>query len=426
MKRHHKSFIEGFLELTKDDVTPDVFKFWSGVMAIAGAVTRKVWFTTNGTYFQYPNLYMAFIAPLNSRKSGSCNAMLRLLETLPDFSLGPSAVSAASLHTCFVETGKKNFFAWNGVTHQNSSVFLCSTEAAELFGGMSPQNQISSFITGVFNGAEGAFWSDKPARVKITKTSGTEAVLNPCLNMLICSTVDWLMTRVLTANDVQGGLGSRFVYVVLPEKPPVKDYVVTGKELFELEAKLCEDLKVIASLRGSLQFTPEALKKLKTYEREHDKIQSVRLHSDKLMWGCLGRKADPILTKLSMLLAIDSGDCVNIDEHRVSVDVVDRAWELLTGLEKVMPRAFKKFSISEDVKIHHDIMHYLLDHRIETVKTKQLYVIFKGQYVPNEIAAALRYLCLQGELSVNLTHTEPNNRAYDVRANSDLKMLESL
>src|SRR5438067_5724999 len=55
-------FIESFLKLTEGTRTPELFRLWSAIALVGGALERRVWIN-NGDGTVFPNMFILLVAP---------------------------------------------------------------------------------------------------------------------------------------------------------------------------------------------------------------------------------------------------------------------------------------------------------------------------------------------------------------------------
>ena len=72
-------WIDTYLKYTKGTPTPSIFRLWSAITAVSGAVERRVWVET-GKGKLYPNLYTLLVGPPGSGKSQAIKPVKELLD----------------------------------------------------------------------------------------------------------------------------------------------------------------------------------------------------------------------------------------------------------------------------------------------------------------------------------------------------------
>lgn len=62
MVRKLDNWIEGFMEYTDHLPSPELFRKWSAIAAVAAALERRCWVHTMGSNL-YPSMYIVLVAP---------------------------------------------------------------------------------------------------------------------------------------------------------------------------------------------------------------------------------------------------------------------------------------------------------------------------------------------------------------------------
>lgn len=406
--RNFKSFLTAYMEITDDDKSPACYRYWSAVSIIAGAVANKVWFTPNGRRFEYPNLYVMLVGELNSGKSTAAENAMALLRQVPGFNLGASKLTDSSLIASFSRSGQKRKVEILGETYKAGDLFLFASEASQTFKSRGQGNSIIGAITDFYNANGSQFWSQKPIDAQFTRTHDSEEIYNYCLNILGCSTAEWLMTKVLSREDIAGGTGSRFTLVVNTEKPAVREIAITDGGSLRTYTKLHEDLITISKMQGRMTVTPGFIAREYAYKVQHESHMETLKHVDRVLFDCTRRKAEPQLMRLSMLLAIDEGTMEITEEHCM------RAWQLLTELETNMPTVLGKYGVSQEVQDSFAMLAYLEDVRPRCVSTKHLIDAMKKRYGSVKVKMCIGELKSWGVLSLNAGLSNTGNFVYDV------------
>jgi hypothetical protein len=90
-----KDWIESFMTYMRGIPAPEIFKLWSGISAISGALERRVWTDIGGNEV-YPNLYILLIAPPGIGKSQAVAPVRNLWRATGLFNVAPSNASKAA------------------------------------------------------------------------------------------------------------------------------------------------------------------------------------------------------------------------------------------------------------------------------------------------------------------------------------------
>ena len=153
---------------------------------------------------------------------------------------------------------------------------------------------------------------------------------NVCINLLACSTPEWLTTGT-TTDDISGGFTGRFVYVyqnTIERMVPFPEDFIT-KDIQQLRQNLISDLIHIQTLKGPFVITDQAKAAYIIWYMDRQKECK-----DERLKGYFARKRD-LVFKIAMLLSVASDDYLVIDEK-----ILNKTWELLTETEISMAEAF--------------------------------------------------------------------------------------
>ena len=89
------SWVAGFLEYTDGIQSPEPFRRWAAICAIAGALERKVWIRSMGAEL-YPNLYVFLVGPPGLGKSNALHECEQLWRELGTHNVAPVSLTKAA------------------------------------------------------------------------------------------------------------------------------------------------------------------------------------------------------------------------------------------------------------------------------------------------------------------------------------------
>lgn len=331
MARNFDDWLQAYVRYASVTEAPVKMHFWAGVGALAGALRRKVWIDMK-RYQWLANFYIIFVAPPGIvSKSTTTDIAMDLLKQVPGIKFGPDVVTWQALVTAFTECAEA--FEFEGVHYPMSAMTLVASELGNL---IDPQdrNMINTYIN---------LWDGRKSLEKVTKTSGNDTIEGPWINMIGCTTPNWIADNMPQAT-IGGGFTSRCVFVYADKKeryiPYVDEIVTTGDA--ELRTKLIQDLEKIAmSVCGPFTITPEAREfEHERYKRFWDNSAS-RMDSN-LLEGYAARK-QTMLHKLAMVLSVSRGDSRIIEAEDLIL-----AEQALLQLEPDMPKVFSQIGKSQE------------------------------------------------------------------------------
>ena len=339
-KRRLKNWLEGFAEYARFGEAPDNTLFWTGVSTIAGALRRRVWIDMG--YFKWvPNFYVILVAnPGIISKSTTANIGMNLLRQVKGIKWGPEVVTWQSLVQSMAEQREEFVNPDTGEFTPMSAITICSDEFGNL---LNPQDrEMVDIFVGLWDGKEGTF-------EKKTKSSGNDAIVNPWINIIACTTPAWISGN-FPEYMIGGGFTSRCVFVYADKKRQLVAYPKRNMEksgndhVAQLRADLIHDLEAISMLAGEMKLTEEAFQWGEKWYEDHWKAKHAHLDRDQF-GGYLARKQTHI-HKLAMVLSAAMGD-----DRVITPDILQLAASLTTGLERDMNMVFSKIGQNEITRL---------------------------------------------------------------------------
>lgn len=331
MSRIHKDWLPAFLDNVGVVEAPRLMLFWCGVSAIAGVLRKRVWLDFK-RYQWTPNFFVVLVAPPGIvSKSSTADLAMDLLRRVPGINFGPDIVTWPALVSAFA--GASELFQLNEEWHPMSAITLCASELGNL---INPQDRdmINLYIT---------LWDGRKSLDKVTKTSGTDGVESPWINMIGCTTPHWIADNMPPAT-VGGGFTSRCVFVYAERK---ENFVTYGDEAVhsdydEGKKRLIHDLEYISlNLCGEYKLEPDARAWGKVWYEELWTAQASSTSAE-ILDGYIARKQTH-LHKLAMILAASQRDRLIITK-----DDLELAHTMLTETEKDLLKVFSRIGKTDE------------------------------------------------------------------------------
>lgn len=339
MARHYSNWLKAYMSYTRDSESPDDFHFWTGVSTIAGALRRRVWIDMRK--FQWtPNFYIVLVGPPGiAAKSTSTRVGMRLLERVDGIRFGPQSMTWQALTQALEESQEYTKYV-NGSGEEktllNSSLTINIPELGTFF--KMEDTALMDVMVGLWDG-QLETWGHK------TKTSGTTTITNPWLNVIGCTTPSWLQNN-FPEHMIGGGLSSRIVFVYGEAKRhliPYPDEVSLGKEYYEVERKLVEDLCQIAAISGPYDINDEARKWGRDWYQKLWSSRPLHMASDRYS-GYISRKQTHIHKLAIIVSAVKRSDRVIMLEDLVEANA------LLEAVEPHMIKVFESVGIVDEAR----------------------------------------------------------------------------
>lgn len=341
--RELSSWIDYFMEYTSDIQSPNPFRRWAGIVAVAGAIERKVWLLSQGSPI-YPNLYVFLVGPPGSGKTRAVSECEQLWRALSEHKIAPTSLTKASLIDAIKEAeralpGHPELGTYN-------SVLLAAKELGALLPGYDPD----------FMNALTYLYDNEPYGEK-RRSKDTEFVIkSPILNMIACTTPSYL-NETLPAGAWDQGFLSRtiIVYSEVTDIAPLNLLGdVKGRDP-ALERALRADIQAIGNRVGKLAFERDAAEVLEAWNkarRDHEPKHPRLTHYN--------TRRMVHLLKLSLIAAVDRGT------QTVGVLDVQRAQNWLTEAESVMGDIFLAMASGGDARVINEAHHWLIVHQVRT------------------------------------------------------------
>jgi hypothetical protein len=258
--RRCEDWLRTYMKYTSMSEAPDAFHFWAGVSVIAGALRRKVWLDM-ASFKWCCNMYIILVAPPGIvSKTTTMDLGMDLLRAVPGVKFGPDVVTWQK----FIESMEK---AKTAVMVDGQLFTYCAitVDSGELGTFLDPTDKrMVDVMVSLWDARSKSF-------KKETKTQGENNVPNPWLNLIACTTPDWVSDN-FNKYFIGGGFVSRTIFVYAEEKRRLIAYPfleVMPDELLALKEDLIHDLKRIGEMSGPFTLTPEAIQWGTEWYAEH-------------------------------------------------------------------------------------------------------------------------------------------------------------
>lgn len=332
------SFLDDYKIFTNEMESPSLFLVWSAYSALAGVAQRKMWLDL-GHFKVAPNLYIILVGPAGVVKKSTAMYITKdlFLELGDEMVRTKSDTITKEAVILAMETAlKKVDLPWDRTKiFMHSSLTIFANEMSVFI--QKGNKDFASFITSLFD-CQSVF---KYTTVK----RGDNILLNPFLNIIGCTTPDWISVNI--SDDImEGGLTARTILVFCDKPRKPNAIPVISPEAAAARKRMLARLAEIAQLVGMFKFTPEAHDYYVSWYNDH--FHKGAPHS-KLV-GYWHRKHVHLL-KLSMLNSLAQGNSLMID-----VPDIKEALTILDITEPTMERALKGVGRNELSPITQDIL----------------------------------------------------------------------
>ncbi len=337
MKRALENWGEAFYEYTAGLPTPQLFRTWSAITCVAGALERKVWVHTYNSNL-YPSMYTIFVAPPGVGKTILTSRVQELWRELEGHHVAASSVTKASLIDDLHD-------ATRTITRPRANpptvTFNSLKIAANELGVLLPQydNDFMNTLTDIYDGHG---YSER-RRTRDTNFS----IDAPQINLLAATTPSFLKD-VLPEGAWDQGFLSRTILVYSGQKilRPLFENSADDKELFK---KLKGDLRQIGNLYGQIIFSEEAAIAISEWHMGGGKPvpDHPKLHN------YLTRRTSHVLKLCQVACVMDSNELI------VTLDHYQTALSWLIEAEHYMPDIFKSMATGGDARAMEECWHFV-------------------------------------------------------------------
>ncbi len=352
MSRHYADWIKAYVALFDGRTeAPTALHRWTAIATIAGALTRRVWIDEI-TFRFYPNFYIVFVSPPGiSTKSTAISLGINLLRELDHIYLAADNTTYPAFIRDLARRSSELRETEEADARDDLYIRQCAITAGLSELGTFFKVEDEEMVNGLTD-----LWDCRPIMVKDTKTSGTDVVEHPFVNIIAGTTPDWVRDKL--KQQIGGwGLSSRIIFVYTDKKArrvarPSKHW--TAGEFERSTKALVQDLREIANLNGPFRFSPAADRLASSW---YDQVsQQTEAHAaleegDPWIGYFLARKQAHV-HKLAMILSVAQGDTLMIDE----VDLAE-AISWVEEAEAEIPRIFAlKLDSSPLSRVERDLL----------------------------------------------------------------------
>ena len=102
-------WIDQFLDVTSGLCSPEQFRLWAGISAVAGAMERRLYVRTS-LGFEYANMYVLLVGPPASGKSEAIKPVREIWHLTNSLAVAPHNASKAALVDCMIEAHRHFIF----------------------------------------------------------------------------------------------------------------------------------------------------------------------------------------------------------------------------------------------------------------------------------------------------------------------------
>lgn len=314
-KRKFSNWLSAYTRYTRYQEACKKFHLWIGLSTLASAIRRNV-VLDRKQWNIFPNLYVGIVGPTGDGKTTAADIGTRLLMQVKGVEVVQERATSYYLLELMQQLTQKQHAATFTIYAPEMKNFITDMNKTDLV----------SALTSFYTCPDYREYRTKGQ----LKDGGFYTFENVCINVLACSTPEWLTTGT-TVDDISGGFTGRFVYVYNDGSarscPFPEDDI--PQDVLDMEKDLVHDLRLIAALKGRFVISDSAKAIYRPwYENRMDECKDERLI------GYYSRKRDTIL-KVAMLCSLAEKNTLELTGRDIKT-----AMRFLSLIEDKMSEAF--------------------------------------------------------------------------------------
>jgi hypothetical protein len=239
-------WVDTFVEYSKARGSPELFRRWAAISAVAATLERRVWLRSNFGH-TYPNLFIVLVGSPASGKSVAANQAMSYPQEISELHFAPNNVSRASLIDALAKANRIVPHPGAMPDHFNA-LTAYARELAVLIPGW--DSEFMAHLTDL--------WDCEPYREE--KRGGDLKIFieNTWLNLLGCCPPNYL-SDTLPITAWESGFISRTILVYSAGETTIP--LMLGAQMAAADARhsiLRSETKRLFALGGEMLFTDEA------------------------------------------------------------------------------------------------------------------------------------------------------------------------
>lgn len=382
MSRRLKSWINGFCDYNRHMGSSPLFVKWAAVAAVSGALERRCW-NDNARGRLFPNVFVVLVSAPGIGKSTIIRDVRKFWARVPDLVIAPTSTTRSALIGFMAD--HKRIDVTQHLPQVINSIACASEELTEL---------VPEYDNAWMGMLQQLYDCISPLQ-DITIAHKTRTLENSHM-VLLAGTQPKYLDALLPEQAYGMGLFSRLV-LIYEGSWKYTDLWTRMEKSNQLENYLAEDLANIAKLSGAFYLSPEAI----DYWREHGPKQFAPVPDHpKLQHYNIRREAH--LLKLCMVFS-----AAERSDLKITLDIVERARELLHETEKLMPQIFKEMSSKGYADANTEVWQFArqtwMTNGRKPIQESQMIKFMTTRFPNNQIIPTLNLMVQAGQLRVTTT-----------------------
>ena len=334
------SWIESFLDFTAELSSPEIFRIWSGISTIAGALERRVWSVSNAGVL-YPNMFILLVANPGVGKDQAIDPGRDLWAATGKLKVAPVSMSHKGLLDELADpSSQKNYVDKTGEWIKYHSLLIAVPELGVIL----PKHDLGQLS--LFNEL---FECKNIFEERIRGAGVLLSIERPHVH-LIAGTQPKYMQELFP--EAAFGMGFTARVILVYAGSPVKSSLFNERPSHStLYTHLLQDLRQIADLRGQFRFTSEAAAAIESWHME-GADEDKPTHSKLIHYNA--RRVVHVL-KLCQVHSVSRGD-----DLVITLEDFEWAKKLLLYTEAAMPEIFKEMASGGQLDQLEEAFHHLI------------------------------------------------------------------
>lgn len=385
-------YFNAWMEYSEGRPTGKLFREWSAILTISGALTRRVYLRTDPTM---PPLYPNCLAILTGKPGTGKDIAIGVTRSLwracnhdqdenHKLNVAPKGLSPKGFLDALISDKAKTQIHLDGETRDSHSLLMCSPELGVLIPEYNPS--LLALICDAYNCDE--------QLDEQTRSGKGEAVEAPYPHIAgIFGTQPAFLGSTFPEEAYGMGFFSRIIVVHESTLHRKKLYrALTGaerKKYLTLWTRLVGDLRLIVHLNGEFKIEDEVQHRINEFHL-HGCDESALTHS---RFEDYNVRRSFHLQKLAMCFSISRSS-----ELVLRVEDLNRAQDLLFRTETRMPRVFSDLSSGRGF---HNSVEEVVSHSENVImREQQVHRILRKKHKPYEVEQIIKNMIKGGELEV--------------------------
>lgn len=329
--------IQSFLSYTDGINSPEIFRLWSAISTVAGALERRVWVET-GRGAIYPNLYVMLIAPPGVGKSRAIDYVLDFWLASRELRVAPDSLTKAALVDAVADASRKIVIDPTTMVEFNSLL----VPASEL-GVLLPSHDLEFLNTLNYIYDNPRYYRERRRHAKGDPIEITKPQLN-----IIGGTQPAYLASLLPEEAWGMGFMSRMLMIYATEPVDVPLFSEGNEENQAFFRCIADDIKGLVRLHGVFAWDEDVKAAIEKWVK--DKCPPRPEHSK--LSHYIARRPVHILKLMQVSSASRS------DEMLITMDDFERAKTWLFEAEHYMPDIFKDMVYKSDTQVLQELHYY--------------------------------------------------------------------